>query len=214
MKSVIGLRARRARLAGALLHSNRRAEQTMVMPQTAGTWTADMVRAIPDDGNRYEVVDGELLVTPSPRGAHQPAVLELAVLLRAYVLEQRIGEAWISPSDIELDSRSLVQPDVFVFGGVTREWNNPDVPLLLVAEVLSPSSMRADRTIKRRRYQRAGIPEYWILSLAQRHIERWRPQDDRPEIARDFLVWHPAAAADALRIDVPALFGRSIEGLF
>ena len=185
----------------------------MGMPQSATPtrWTAEMVRALPDDGNRYEVVDGELLVTPSPTDRHQRAVTFLLVPLHDYVRPLGIGEALVSPADIELDTHSDVQPDIFVRGLVggrpARGWNT-GAPLLLAVEVLSPSTARADRTTKRRRYQRAGVPEYWIADLDARVVERWRPGDDRPEVLGDTLTWLAPGAASPLTIELPALFAR------
>ncbi len=174
-------------------------------------YTADMVRALPDDGVRYEAVDGALLVTPSPARAHQRAVRELLVVLQAHVEQAGIGEALASPSDVELDERSLVQPDVYVEGSVdgrpAPDWN-AGAPLLLVVEVVSPSSARADRILKRRRYQRARIPEYWIVDLDARTVERWRPDDDRPEVLSEQLTWQPPGAADPLRLDLVGFFAR------
>ena len=184
----------------------------MGMPQSAPTrWTAEMVRALPDDGNRYEVVDGELLVTPSPIDLHQRAVLFLAVSLHDYLRLFGIGEALPSPADVELDFESMVQPDVFVRGLVdgrpARGWKS-GAPLLLVVEVLSPGTARADRTTKRRRYQRAGIPEYWIVDLDARVVERWRPGDERPEVLGDTLSWVAPGAASPLTIGLAPLFAR------
>jgi len=187
------------------------AEHTMGMPEQATRWTAAMVRALPDDGNRYEVVDGELLVTPAPARPHQWVVGAIHVELELYARAQGRFVVMLSPSDVELDRYGLVQPDVFVEGLVdgrpAGEWN-AGAPLLLAVEVLSPSTARTDRTTKRRRYQRAGIPEYWIVDPDARVIERWRPDDERPEILAERIVWHPESAAEALTIDLPPLFAR------
>jgi Uma2 family endonuclease len=192
------------------LPSFRRAEQTMGMPQ-AMQWTAEAVRALPEDGKRYEVVDGELLVTSSWTYPHQRALVLLAGNLDPYVRSHRIGESLFAPADIELDPRSMVQPDVFVQGLVngrrTRGWNT-GAPLLLVVEVLSPSTARADRTVKRRRYQRAGVPEYWIVDLDARAIERLRPDDTRPEVLSETLEWTAPGATEPLHVDLPTLFAR------
>ena len=183
----------------------------MGMPEARTRWTADMVRALPDDGNRYEVVDGELLVTPAPTATHQRAVTQFLVLLEEYARTSGIGEALTSPADWELDPHGMVQPDVFVQGYVdgrpARAWNS-GAPLLLVVEILSPGTARADRTIKRRRYQRAGIPEYWIVDLDGRVVERWRPDDARPEVLGESLEWRPVSTAEALTIALPPLFAR------
>jgi hypothetical protein len=82
----------------------------MSMPRTAMDWTAERVRALPDDGKRYEVVDGELLVTPSPRTPHQRALGELHFRLTEYVRATGIGEVFFSPSDLEFDARTLCSP--------------------------------------------------------------------------------------------------------
>ena len=183
----------------------------MGMPQPATRWTAEMVRAVPDDGNRYEVVDGELLVTPAPTELHQRAAFLLGVLLDQYIRALGIGEAHLSPADIELDAHGIVQPDVFVQGLVqgrpSRAWNT-GAPLLLVVEVISPSTARADRTTKRRRFQRAGIPEYWIVDLDARVIERWRPVGERSEVLGEAITWHPHGAGAPLTIELPPLFAR------
>jgi Uma2 family endonuclease len=109
-------------------------------------YTADMVRALPDDGNRYEVVYGELLVTPAPRLWHQVLVKRLSLALELYLERQPTGELLTSPADISWGPDVLVQPDVFVVPldeARTLTWSRIRT-LLLVAEVLSPSSARGD----------------------------------------------------------------------
>lgn len=183
----------------------------MGMPQANQRWTAAMVRELPDDGNRYEVIDGELLVTPSPVEVHQRAVGVLFGHLFNYLEPLGIGEVLASPADLELDPHGLVQPDLFVQGLVdgklSRRWND-GAPLLLVVEVLSPSTARADRTTKRLRFQRAGIPEYWIVDLDARVIERWRPQDDRPEVNAERITWQPVDAPEPLTVNLATYFRR------
>ena len=186
----------------------------MAMPEMLERWTAARVRELPDDGKRYEVVDGELLVTPAPRWTHQEAAFRLAQLLDAYVL--RVGGAHVvmSPADIEFDLHTLVQPDVFVVPSVQgrrpREWSDIS-NLLLAVEVLSPSTARADRTVKRRRYQRAGVPEYWIVDVDARLIERWRPGDERPELLTDELTWQLREGVEPLAIDLGAYFRMVLD---
>ena len=75
-------------------------------------------------------------------------------------------------------------------------------------EILSPSTSRADRQAKRRLYQRQRVPEYWIVDVDARLIERWRPEDERPEILTEQIVWQPDAAHAPLEIDVPAYFAE------
>jgi len=186
----------------------------MGMPDTLERWTAERVRALPDDGKRHEVVDGELLVTPAPNFDHQRAVGEMFAALRAYLIGGRVGEAVTSPADIEFDPKTLVQPDVFVVplegGRRPRRWT--DIRrLLLAVEVLSPSTARADRTVKRRRYQRADVPEYWIVDLDARLVERWRPGDERPEVLTERLTWQPDATREPLTMELAAFFHDVLE---
>jgi len=186
----------------------------MGMPLPIADWTVERVLALPADGNRYEAVDGQLLVTPAPSLFHQVVVLALYERLAPFVRAHRIGRVVLSPADIELDRRTLVQPDLFVTplveGRHPRTWQEVR-SLLLAVEVLSPSSARADRQIKRRRYQRYGVPEYWIVDLDARLVERWRPADERPEILAERLEWQPATVVPPLPVDLPQLFAEILD---
>ncbi|MGE0442266.1 MAG: Uma2 family endonuclease [Gemmatimonadales bacterium] len=182
------------------------------MPELAHHWTRAEVLALPDDGKRYELVDGDLLVSPSPRPAHQRAVFALAGRLMPYVVAHRLGECFYLPADLDLDADHLVQPDLFVIpsrsGGPVREWTEAGIPLLTV-EVISPSTARYDRIIKRRRYQRSGVPTYWIIDLDARLAEVWTPDAERPQVVEDILTWQPGTEAPPLRIDLPAVFNEA-----
>jgi Uma2 family endonuclease len=177
-------------------------------------WTLEEVLALPDDGNRYELVDGELLVSPSPRLLHQVAVLKLASLIDRHVTTHGIGWACASPADLELGARQRIQPDIFVVAGDVPpralEWPDVGIPTLVV-EVLSPRTAHYDREKKRRRYQKSGVPLYWIVDLDARHVEVWTPTAKEPVIETRQLVWQPEAAVAPLVIDLDALFS-SIHG--
>lgn len=183
----------------------------MGMPAAAHPWTADEVRALPDDGNRYELVSGELVVTPTPRGIHQVAVSEFTWRIRAWLERTGLGQILFSPADISLGEDEVLQPDLFVYrtasGDHLRDWADITA-LLLVIEVLSPSTARYDRQLKRRRYQRARVPEYWIVDLDSRLVERWQPDDDRPKVLDDRLTWEPEPGVEALDLDLKALFAE------
>lgn len=185
--------------------------QLMRMAQASDQWTAEMVRALPDDGNRYEVVAGELLVSPAPVWRHGDAVAELHVLLHGYCREHHVGHVKIAPQDVEFDERNMVEPDVFVVplvaGVKPREWSEVR-RLLLAVEVLSPSTARHDRFTKRRLYQSRGVPEYWIVDPDARLLERWRPGDERPEVVEGTLAWQPDGTRPPLLIDLPAYFAE------
>jgi Uma2 family endonuclease len=179
----------------------------MGMPAPA-YYTADMVRALPDDGNRYEVVYGELLVTPAPRLWHQEVTIRLLRVLGDYLDREPVGHLLQSPADISWGPDILVQPDLFVAPLAqvrTLEWTNVK-DLLLVIEVLSPSSKRGDRFTKRRLYQEQGIPLYWIVDGDEHLVEVWTPDARFPVVERGGLVWHPIGAARALTLQLAELF--------
>ena len=183
----------------------------MGMPALSHQWTRDEVLALPDDGQRYELVDGELLVTPSPRGRHQRGVLGLYLLVHPYVRANCLGFTMLSPADLDLHAGQLVQPDLFVGamidGHEPVEWEEFGVPTLVV-EVLSPATARHDRLTKRRRYQRSGVPTYWIADLDARLVEVWTPSAESPAIAAETLTWQPDVAIAPLVIDLAGYFGE------
>lgn len=181
----------------------------MGMPAPLQDWTAEMARALPDDGNRYEVLDGELVVTPAPRLRHQWALLDLFRRIDPYVETARLGRAMFSPADMEYSPRRLVQPDLFVVpfapGQPPTHWREVR-DLQLVVEVRSPGTAYADRHRKRHIHLEEGVPDYWIVDLDARLVERWRPGDERPELCAAHLTWQPHPDHAPLVIDLPAFF--------
>ena len=176
-------------------------------------WTAAELREIPDDRNRYEIIDGELFVTPSPSPGHQRLSVRFFVAIHPYLEAHGIGEIVYAPADVELADDTVVEPDLFVVpqikGKPPRSWKDAG-SVLLVIEILSPGTARVDRTVKRLRYQRERISEYWIVDGDARLVERWRPTDDRPEMIADKLEWRPDAAVTSLVIDLPKLFESAL----
>lgn len=171
-------------------------------------YTAEDVRALPDDGNRYETVHGELLVTPAPRAWHQELCGRLYVALRTYLESNPIGLALASPADISWGPDILVQPDLFVVAmdeGRTLDWARMRT-LLLAVEVLSPSTARYDRFTKRRLYQEVGVTTYWVVDPDEQTIEVWAPAAAFPLIVRDSLTWAPAGAAEPFGLLLRELF--------
>ena len=138
-------------------------------------YTRDEVLAFPDDGKRYELVYGELLVSPSPVPRHQRIALCLAAELLTYLRRHPVGEVLMSPADISWGRPDVTaQPDVFVVAkedaGVCS-WEQMRRFLLFV-EVLSPSTSRHDRFTKRRLYQDEGVPLYWIIDAERERAPR------------------------------------------
>ncbi len=172
-------------------------------------YTVDEVLAMPDDGNRYELVFGELLVSPAPRLRHQRIANRLALALQPYCEREGLGEVFPLPADLSWGRNDvLTQPDVFVLPPEYRhgaEWIDVrHVPL--VVEVLSPSTARYDRFNKRLAYRDVGVPMYWILDTDECVAEVWTPEAHFPRIERTRLTWHPHNASAPLEIDLAALF--------
>lgn len=174
-------------------------------------WTAAQVRQLiadsPECGPRYELIAGELLVTPAPAPRHQVALLWIYDRIAPYVREQRLGYVMLSPADLELAPDEISQPDLFVIPELRppARWTEFK-RLRLAVEALSPSTARYDRTVKRPFYQRVGVPEYWIVDLDARLVERWRPSDERPEIVIGELQWRPDGAAEDLVLALDELW--------
>jgi len=180
----------------------------MAMPDTARRYTVDEVLAFPPDGNRYELVDGALLVTPAPRVRHQVVLSRLLERLSRYLELRDDLQALLSPADIRWPDEVLVQPDLFVapVAELTAEdWSSVRT-LVLAVEVVSPSSSRYDRVTKRRVYQAHGVATYWVVDPDARLVEVWTPGDSRPEIVTDVLRWRVGEASDELAIGLADLF--------
>ena len=170
--------------------------------------TIDELRTLPDDGRRHELLDGVHVVTAKPSRQHQSAIRGLLKTLGRQLKGREDYEVMISPSELVLGPRTLVQPDLFVVRqdpeNPIRSWADVNVPLITV-EVLSPDTVGRDRGVKCRIYHDANVPEYWIVNLDQRQVERWRLTRAKPEILRQTLKWTlPNAAAG--QIDLSGYF--------
>ncbi|MDQ2666184.1 MAG: Uma2 family endonuclease [Gemmatimonadota bacterium] len=186
----------------------------MRMQNAVRQWTVDDVHALPDDGKRYEVIDGELFVTPAPNLRHQRVAGLMYSRLLAYLAVERVGEVIIAPADVIFSPRRAVQPDVFVMPLLAsgRAERFIDVGRLLLAiEVLWQSTARADRVAKRKLFREEGVGEYWIVDVDARTIERFTPADDRAEIVTDRLEWHPDGAAQPFVLALEEYFSTALD---
>lgn len=151
-----------------------RSARTRAKRRPHGPYTVKDYMALPDDGQRHELLDGELVMTPSPRDIHQIVVGNVFSILRAHVRTHRLGHVRLAPLDVVLGSRSVCQPDViFVSKGRRRiitPANMKGAPDLAV-EVLSPSRERYDRIRKREIYAGAGIANFWLVDPEERTLE-------------------------------------------
>jgi len=140
-------------------------------------YTGADLETMPDDGRRYEVVDGALLVTPSPSLRHQWVSSNLIKVLQAAAPhELRVLHA---PLDLVLDEATVLQPDLLVVPAA--DLKDPDQPLRprLVVEILSPATRTVDLTLKRSRYETAQIGSYWVVDPHEPSITAWQLVDER-----------------------------------
>jgi Uma2 family endonuclease len=132
------------------------------------------LRQIPEDRNRYELIEGELFVAPAPNTEHQRKAFRLSRILADHAERHDLGEVFIAPYDVVLDDSTVLEPDI-MFVSKSRQSivtaacieGAPD----LVVEVLSDSSRTIDRFVKRDRYAEFGVPEYWLLEPFEPRIE-------------------------------------------
>ena len=138
-----------------------------------GEWTYEKYLEL-DDDQRYEIIGGELLLTPAPDTRHQIAVSELGFRMMQFVREHKLGLVLFAPTDVVLDPPNVVQPDILFIRaenmGILKERAVQGAPDLVV-EILSPSSVKRDRHRKMELYARAGVPEFWIVDPVYRTIE-------------------------------------------
>lgn len=197
------------------LYFPRRAEHIMGMSAVRANWTVAMLDDLPDDGQRYEIIDGVLHVTPAPSDVHQLVVSVFRDRLHDYLRPSKVARALQSPADVRKDDRrrNRVQPDVFAVRLV--DGRRPDYPysladLLLAIEVESPSNALYDYHTKRELYLGSGIAEYWVVNAEARIVSRWRAIDDPGEVFSQEISWYPSGMSMPLVIDLPALFDEAL----
>lgn len=137
-------------------------------------WTYADYRLMPDDGLRYEVIDGDLLVTPAPSISHQRASKRIQTELILQIEHRGKGVVYNAPVDVIFSDRRTVQPDLLVVRAertsIISERGVEGAPDLIV-EILSPSTEKTDREIKRKLYASEGVGEYWLVDPAARTVE-------------------------------------------
>ena len=162
----------------------------MGMAISVPRYTVHDLERFPDDGNRYELLAGMLLVTPAPRAAHQ--IVANRIQTRLTVLLEWPGHARVvGPGAIVVPPATQLQPDILVYPArfspqtdwakVTEHW--------LAVEILSRSSRMYDREVKRAAYLALGVPELWLVDYHDRSVEVWRSRG-APEVVRDAIRWH------------------------
>ncbi|HEX9563369.1 MAG TPA: Uma2 family endonuclease [Gemmatimonadaceae bacterium] len=174
-----------------------------------GVWTLDDLDRLPDDGNRYELLHGELFVTPPPEPDHETAIARLNRILVPFVERHRLGLVFCG-HPVMRTSESHVQPDLAVRQppASKSKWESAPVPILVV-EALSPSTMRRDRGPKREFYvEKVRVPDYWIVDVDDRSITVVRP-GGADLVVRDSFEWSPPAVGATLEVNLDDVFGSS-----
>ena len=156
-----------------------------------GEWRYEDYLNLPDDGRRYEIIEGVLYMSNAPSFDHQYTVMEIAFHLKSFVNQNKLGYVLTAPFEIHLSEKTRpVQPDVFFIGaerGLVRgaKYFNgrPD----LVVEVLSPSTRRVDQFTKFRAYEKATVPEYWIADPKARLVQLYTLEHQEYVLLGDFM---------------------------
>ncbi|HEV3051620.1 MAG TPA: Uma2 family endonuclease [Longimicrobium sp.] len=171
-------------------------------------WTYEEFARLPDDGNRYEVIAGDLYVTPSPSPLHTRIAFQLASILEAFVARHDLGWVTPAPVDVLLGPDDYVQPDVVFLRrerGAKITDRGIEVPPDLVVEVLSPSTAFRDRGLKRERYADFGVPEYWIIDPQAQRLEVYRLAEDADQpalIVTESFEWRPVPGGPVLKLSL------------
>jgi Uma2 family endonuclease len=150
--------------------------------------------SIPEDSSRlYEVVDGELFVSPPPHFRHQQVAMNVSRILSNLALAHGLGEIVQSPIGVRLEADTVIEPDVLFVASDRHHIIDREGAVLgppdLVVEVLSPSNREYDRTLKRKRYLGSGVAELWIIDADERTIEVWRPGEPATTVAAGSIQW-------------------------
>jgi len=185
----------------------------MHMAANTKVWTLDELHGLPDDGNKYELIHGELFVTPSPTNDHEEIGARLTRILDPYVAANGLGYV-LHPRAIIRFQGSEVEPDLMVrrrHPSPKDGWAAAPIPILVV-EIGSPSTRRRDREHKRDFYiDDVAVPEYWIVDPERREIVVVKPGAPN-EVAREWVTWLPSGTTSPLRVDVATVFGDGGDG--
>jgi Uma2 family endonuclease len=184
----------------------------MHMATTSKRWTLDELHSLPDDGNKYELVHGDLFVTPPPTDDHETVLARLSRLLEPYVAANHLGYLY-HPRAVFRRNGSETEPDLMVrqtraarsvHERTRDDWDDAPTPILVV-EVISPSTRRRDHEHKRAFYMESGVPEYWVVDAARREVRIVR-LDQADVVVTTELIWHPSGVAESLLLRVERLF--------
>ena len=171
-------------------------------------WTVEELYSLPEDGNKYELIHGELFVTPAPTPSHETILARLTRVLDPYVAANDLGFVYRARAVVAVSDDTEVEPDLMVRQPAAdshASWREVPLPILVV-EVASDSTRRRDRVHKRNLYTELEISEYWMIDGEDGTVRIVRPgQSD--VVATESLVWHPAGASEPLPIAITEILG-------
>lgn len=175
----------------------------MAMASAQRCWTLAEFDALPHDGNRYELIHGELFVSPAPALMHELIIARLRNILAAYANRQQLG--YVFTRGVIRAPDSSVEPDLTVVHTDSAvDWATLPVPCLVV-EVHSPQSRTYDAGTKRTFYMERGLPEYWLVDGKRKTITVVRA-GVTDSVITEMMTWHPQSASEALVFPVAGLF--------
>ena len=186
----------------------------MGMPASPTIWTVDMLDALPDDGQRHEIIDGELCLTPAPMPPHQLVLMRLSLLLGKYLEQSRVAMLIATPADVRRGKYRSFQPDGFVVrlaDGKLPAYPYAPSDLLLAIEVNSPSTVRLDYRVKKRVYLEDGVGEYWVVNTEARNVTRWRGCAEPGDVLMDEISWQAPDLDHPLVVDLPVMFADALR---
>jgi Uma2 family endonuclease len=176
-----------------------------------GVWTYEEYMKLPVENTRYEIIAGDLYVTPTPPVYHQAILADLLLALNRWEEEHQPGWFLLGPVDVLFGIGDFLEPDlVFVRRdrrGIITDRAVEGVPDLII-EVVAPDTAERDRALKRDRYMHFGVPEYWIIDGDERTVEIYRsgnPDRTVSEIVTDRWTWQPVLGGAMLELSLPAL---------
>jgi len=149
-------------------------ESATKYPSEKKTYTYEDYLQLPDDRNRYEIINGELIMTPAPKMIHQNVISNLFYDLNDFVRKNKLGKVYTAPCDVLFSEKNVVQPDILFIAKeneqIITEENVKGAPNLII-EVLSPSTAYYDLIEKKELYEKFGVKEYWIVDPKKQWVE-------------------------------------------
>jgi Uma2 family endonuclease len=186
-------------------------------PPAGGVWTYEEYMKLPVEATRYEVIAGELYITPPPPVRHQVALLKLMMPMFRAEEDLGLGILFMGPLDVIFGEGDFIEPDIIFVrrerAEIIKDHGIEGVPDLIV-ECIAPETAERDRGLKRERYALLGVPEYWVFDAEARTLEIYRNHGsaaDQPDVVRDHWTWQPDPGGPVLELSLIEILERYEE---